>query len=818
MKWTVNKGTPTQLTSILVAVILVTGVFPDVIFRKASISMLDLANVEGNFQRKKRSIYAERPGRSPIHGFSDTGGAAWQSEPGQLFMRYCIYNGESPYWNPYSGAGSFGPETLVDVKFSPFSLLVAVTGGSSIAFHLVAILLYIVAVYFLFRTLTIYWEVSILSAIAACTVYLLNGYFIANLNSNVSQTVLYYPICLYALASFTFRPSTLRYLGVIFCNTLILSTTFMPTTSVLMISIYLVSGAYVVKIYSNFKRRITMITLQGVTVGISVLLLAFLYFPIVESFTFVNPFSMYGERVFFPASLYNFLSFFSPKHFWESYNAIDPSLWSPDAKVSIGNVVFHFGIVAALIVGQVFSRTRCWRDPLIFSFSVLFLASIGRIFEIPLISHVVGSVPFLRSVGEQYWWVVVCFSFTPLVAFGFETLSERQIKSIPVIIIYLIIGISAIVIYKYYGFPGNDKSPYFLNGYYSRIYILTLFGFMLISAVILIFLNRGGEGGKKYKLMLLFLIFVELTFYMNHLRYTRRDIVNDPPDYVCFLKENCGHFRIVNYGQYGVFAEVGAALQIQQVESMNMNIFPAYYEMFDRHFLTANDKWGRFCVFRSQGDAPKINESLLDLLAVKFIIVNRYMDKYLEFFEKRNYPIVFENSILVIFENLDHYPRIFVVSTLLNAELTADSEGFPVKGVAFTRDERLLELADGINVCTRVGACREVSECNEVKLKTYRHSKIVAHAKLGAASVIVLMDNWHPNWKAYANGKEVYIGRINESFRGIALAAGEYEIEFRYRPASLPHGLAVSGMVLVGLFILVIFRKHLDSKIKEFVL
>ena len=51
-------------------------------------------------------------------------------------MARSIWTGQSIYWNPYSGTGSLGPETLVDIKTSPLSIAVALMGGSDLAFHL----------------------------------------------------------------------------------------------------------------------------------------------------------------------------------------------------------------------------------------------------------------------------------------------------------------------------------------------------------------------------------------------------------------------------------------------------------------------------------------------------------------------------------------------------------------------------------------------------------------------------------------------------------------------------------------------------------
>jgi hypothetical protein len=47
------------------------------------------------------------------------------------------------------GTGSFGPETMVDIKFSPLSFFIAILGGSNLAFHFSTLLFLTFALYFL---------------------------------------------------------------------------------------------------------------------------------------------------------------------------------------------------------------------------------------------------------------------------------------------------------------------------------------------------------------------------------------------------------------------------------------------------------------------------------------------------------------------------------------------------------------------------------------------------------------------------------------------------------------------------------------------
>ncbi|MGE5457138.1 MAG: YfhO family protein, partial [Methanococcaceae archaeon] len=50
---------------------------------------------------------------------------------------------------------------------------------------------------------------------------------------------------------------------------------------------------------------------------------------------------------------------------------------------------------------------------------------------------------------------------------------------------------------------------------------------------------------------------------------------------------------------------------------------------------------------------------------------------------------------------------------------------------------------------------------------------------------LFLGDTYYPKgWKAFVDGQETKIYRINHAFRGIVVPKGEHRIEFQFRPAS----------------------------------
>jgi membrane protein YfhO len=81
-----------------------------------------------------------------------------------------------------------------------------------------------------------------------------------------------------------------------------------------------------------------------------------------------------------------------------------------------------------------------------------------------------------------------------------------------------------------------------------------------------------------------------------------------------------------------------------------------------------------------------------------------------------------------------------------------------------------------------------------------RHAdRVTLVADLTRAGHVVLVDTHDPGWKATVDGRPAPVHQANLAFRAVAVPEGRHRIEFRYRPASVSWGAALSlaglGMV-----------------------
>jgi hypothetical protein len=69
-----------------------------------------------------------------------------------------------------------------------------------------------------------------------------------------------------------------------------------------------------------------------------------------------------------------------------------------------------------------------------------------------------------------------------------------------------------------------------------------------------------------------------------------------------------------------------------------------------------------------------------------------------------------------------------------------------------------------------------------VEFTSYNSKDIVLHAKAAAPSVLLLNDKFDPGWKVWVDGKPETLLRCNFLMRGVAVPAGEHQVEFRFVP------------------------------------
>ncbi|MFH1469550.1 MAG: hypothetical protein ABIO70_34515 [Pseudomonadota bacterium] len=107
-----------------------------------------------------------------------------------------------------------------------------------------------------------------------------------------------------------------------------------------------------------------------------------------------------------------------------------------------------------------------------------------------------------------------------------------------------------------------------------------------------------------------------------------------------------------------------------------------------------------------------------------------------------------------------------------------------------------------------ISACDFGSAPGTVVIVEHSDQRWVLRADMARAGLLVLAETWYPGWHAVVDGVEVPILRADLALRGVALAAGEHEVVFSYRPAWLYPTLVLMGLGLLGGAVAVGWRKR----------
>ncbi len=760
----------------LMAIAIVVLIFFDVVFLDRTLQPSNIVPHMGRpaeWQASSAIFPVFNSGAIASDGFADLNASAWQLEPARYWMARNFREGQSPWWNPYSASGALGPEVLVDIKFSPHTLISAwLLDASPASFDYGLISIYCMGVFFVLLTLRSIFQLEWLAVIAGAIFYLLNGFSVPNLNTHIGQPYFFSPVLLFAVLFFVQRQTIYRWILLVIAHAILLTINILTTMTLVLITVHLLGVAYWISVNATARKVLPVALLRYLGLMLSGFLAAFLldaplWFSIVDSFFVTDMVTDFENRAMQPPrNINNLLSVFTPRHFWWELAQPPRFMLYPDAGLEKSNgLIAYTGIAGALLAGYGVGK-KGWQESLLpITCIVLVLLCYFRIFGY---LDFINYLPVLRSIGNQYWGCMGAIALLFLVAFGIQNICSNNACSVPAMVVLLFQAIAFGLLYKklgfYVGFP------------YSLYLWVAIFLFILSGLSVLI-ISREWLSSPRLAFFLVVIMLLEFLFYMNTIRPLRYNPVQEAPEFVRFLKENIGDGRVLNIGQEGVlYPEYGAMYGIKQADSQNPGLFPWYERFFDAHF--GNDTFMFLALDGSSNKKRKkssrkeytLDEQALDVASIKYILVADVADPYLNFLRDKNYPVVYQKEGLSIFENVDYVPSISLAPASMGEKLDA----------------------------TRLrGRAQTVS---------YRNTEVIVETDTDALMMLVLSDVWHPAWKATVDDSPAEIIRVNEAFRGVSLPEGKHLVRFYYDPPALRYG--VYAMVATALALLLLLVSY----------
>lgn len=269
------------------------------------------------------------------------------------------------------------------------------------------------------------------------------------------------------------------------------------------------------------------------------------------------------------------------------------------------------------------------------------------------------------------------------------------------------------------------------------------------------------------------------------------------PPYIELLEEKEDNFRVMAIGGV-LMPNYSSAFEIFDVRYID-SLSPLHYQHFiDRHLMRKSDfKISDQLWFTGEPLNNKdVEDNLLfySYLGVKYIIAppQTHIDL----------PLIHDREVK-IYENPYCFPRIYVASKVKYATDYKEAQKF--------LGEDGFDLRNCVALEEKIPFWyipNDESLGYQAKILGYSPNKVVVSCYLKSNGILVLTDTFFPGWKAYVDGKEEKIYRVNGLVRGVFLEKGKHSIVFKYFPFSFKLGLGISLLSILILMLIMALRRQ----------
>jgi hypothetical protein len=135
----------------------------------------------------------------------------------------------------------------------------------------------------------------------------------------------------------------------------------------------------------------------------------------------------------------------------------------------------------------------------------------------------------------------------------------------------------------------------------------------------------------------------------------------------------------------------------------------------------------------------------------------------------------------------DPLPRAFVVGEVARAK---DDEA-ALRAIAapdFDATGKAVIVGDDLALPS------EAAPSRNVRWIARKNTETILRATLEHPGLLVVSDAYYPGWRVSIDGAPARLHRVNVMMRGVEVPAGEHEVVFRFRPASLATGCLLSAV------------------------
>ncbi|MFH1832974.1 MAG: YfhO family protein [Candidatus Levyibacteriota bacterium] len=726
-----------------------------------------------------------------------------------IFKRF-----EPPLWNPYNGAGMPLLATINTGLLSP-SMLLFLFLPNYLSWSISIIIQPILIGYFTYlfcRKISL----SFMASLFASITFVLSGFTVVRLIYEVyGIAIASLPLTLYLIECYLQNNKTkLIYLLPIVLSILIAST--QPQ-----ISLYIISFLIIYYLYRflskerNFKRNLKKFLFPLLLIMLGFGLSSVQLIPTFELFKQANINTASSSFIFeqFLLPIQHFLTLFIPNYFG---NLATYNFWGPGGYIQSS---IYLGIIPCFFayIG-------------IFNISKIKIVDLRKLFLIIIVLTIISCIdwfgsrflfslpiPIISTGIPSRIFLITIFCLVILAGYGFDNLYFEKIANFPKLLIKKVGFFLAFIIFLLlFTLLMNPQEIPCINNIIKNcqgialrntlLQVIPSMLFIITALIVILKLNKKFYSISKI-LALLIVLFLGLYNVYKFMPFSPKETFLPTNNLLRALTQNTLNSRVFGIGEANLPTNIATYFRIYDPQYYH----PLYIRRYGELINYANS--GKVGKILSRSDVGIIKDTtvsaslevrrnrLLNLLGIRYLI-----------FKKFEVPkgsisinnILWEDNTWYVKINNFTLPRAYLVS---NYEVATDnqkileklfSESFDASSNVILEKEPKLSIA------------KNDEKIQQVKIKNYQENKIQIESDSSSNGILVLSDNYYPDWKAFIDGKETTILRANYSFRAIEVPKGKHKIVMSYNSPSFKIGLLISSsflLIYLALFLRIFFKK-----------
>jgi len=206
-----------------------------------------------------------------------------------------------------------------------------------------------------------------------------------------------------------------------------------------------------------------------------------------------------------------------------------------------------------------------------------------------------------------------------------------------------------------------------------------------------------------------------------------------------------------------------------------------------------------------------------DLLNIKYAVGNLSFPEDLSKYDansqriirslKNRFRLVYPNVAVNVYQNDSVLPRAYIVADYRIA--AADEALGILKSQQF--DPRAAVVLEEDPDLPHPPAKLPMTEA---RIVSFEANRVVCRVDNPASGFLVLADNWHPDWRAFVDGKPAKLYRGDYIFRAVYVPVGKHEIVFAYISSPFITGkiISLSSFLIIVALLIISFLFQIKKK------